>query len=273
MSWASSSERHAIFQYREEAQQRGVILLAPQAVGDPGDRGDPYLQPDGKQDMYRQWDMETDRDHILTILDDVLARFPVDRRRVALLGFSSGCEMGWRLLAARPETFCFFGGAGNGFRHGKPPAPERALRQAARHVPHFYAAGAEDDFAGPMFKTTARKLKQYCFELKTAFPPGVRHTLPSSIKTPLLAFLDEVRARGKAAEQTPGRPPSRRKGPSVGRRTAVYAAGGAVRYCDAWRCAVCAAASAERTLTASVSVRVFLCVSAPLREENEEGRG
>lgn len=184
---------HAIYQYRLEAKKRNVILLAPQGTGDKD--GEYIREFDHKKAYYRFIDMKTDRDHILIILDEVERKFSIDKNRVALLGFSAGCEMGWRLLAARPDTFYFFGGVANGFRHGVPPGGESGLRKAAAHVPHFYAAGKDDDFSRPMFKSTAVKLKQYGFELKTLYVPGVGHDLPPSIQLPLLAYMDQVRKR------------------------------------------------------------------------------
>jgi predicted esterase len=212
---------HAIYQYREEAPQREVFLLAPQANG-WSDLS--YVRPDGKKDLYRAWDMRKDPARIFSVMDEVLHKYPILAKRIALLGFSSGCEMGWRLLAARPKVFCFFGGVANGFKRGKPPVPEAALRLAAHHVPHFYAAGRDDDFAGPMFKTTARMLKAEGFELRTVNPAGVGHDLPSSIKNPLLAFLDEVRARRKDSigRRPEAIPPKR--GSRLNRRLVVLAA-------------------------------------------------
>jgi len=183
---------HAIYQYRLEAQQRDVFLLAPQA---PETDGIAYIRPDGRIDRYGFWNMRMDTRAVLTVLEDVQGRYPIDRNRIALLGFSAGCKMGWYLLAARPKLFCFFGGVANGFKHGHPPVSLKALRLAARHVPHFYAAGQADPFAGPMFYGTVRRLRACGFELRTAYPVGVGHDLPPSIKTPLLAFLDTVRAR------------------------------------------------------------------------------
>jgi predicted esterase len=145
--------------------------------------------------------MVRDDAHILATLDEVLHRYPIDCKRIVLLGFSAGCEMGWRLLAARPQTFCFFAGVANGFKQGGPPVREAALRRAAHHVPHFYAAGQADAFAGPLFPGTARRLRVYGFELKTANPAGVGHDLPPVITTPLLAFLDQVRARQKGTQE------------------------------------------------------------------------
>lgn len=183
---------HAVYQYRVAAQQHDVILLAPQASGWSAHS---YTRPDGKPDVYRAWDMRRDRDRILEVLDEVTAGYPISKQRIALLGFSSGCEMGWRLLAERPSEFYFFGGVANFFKNGKPPVSAAALRLAAAHTPQFYAAGKADAFAGPMFNVTARKLKSEGFELRTANPAGVGHDLPPSIQTPLLQFMDEVRSR------------------------------------------------------------------------------
>lgn len=191
---------HAIFQYRAEAQQRQVFLLAPQADGEVNE---PYIRPDGKKDNYRCWFMQKDRPKIWKIIDEVMGRYSIQRDRVALLGFSAGCEMGWRLLADRPQAFYFFGGVANGFKNGKLPAPEAALRRAAQHVPHFYAAGGDDALAGPMYRGTMRRLREFGFELKTVYPPGVGHALPPSIKTPLLAFMDTVRNRARRGSSMP----------------------------------------------------------------------
>lgn len=197
---------HAIFLYREQALRRDVFLLAPQATGWTSR---PYTRPDGKHNLYHAWDMRRDRDTVFTVLDEVTRRYPIERKHVVLLGFSAGCEMGWRLIAARPEAFCFFGGVANGFKCGRPPADPNRLRIAARRVPHFYAAGRSDSFGGPLFPETERKLRQYGFELRTAYPAGVGHALPPSIQNPLLAFLDEVMA-GKtyAAERRRHAPPA-----------------------------------------------------------------
>lgn len=203
---------HAIYQYREAAEKREVFLLAPQGNG-WSDQA--YERPDGKKDLYRAWDMRKDRTRILETLDEVERSYPISKPRVALLGFSAGCEMGWRLLGERPEAFCFFGGVANGFKHGEPPTSDAALHRAAKHTPHFYAAGQDDDFAAPMFKATVRKLKAEGFELRTAYPRGVGHDLPPIIKDPLLAFLDEVRARQKASlEPEEESPPLKKREPS-----------------------------------------------------------
>jgi poly(3-hydroxybutyrate) depolymerase len=183
---------HAIYQYRDAAQQREVLLLAPQANGWSAL---PYERPDGTKDHYRAWDMKKDRARVMEALDEVVSTYPIRKDRIALLGFSAGCEMGWRLLSERPTSFYFFGGVANGFRKGKPPISEAALRNAAPHVAHFYAAGKADPFAGPMYKGTVRRLKSDGFELRTVLAAGVGHDLPPSIKMPLLTFLDEVRRR------------------------------------------------------------------------------
>jgi poly(3-hydroxybutyrate) depolymerase len=184
----------AIHQYREEAQRREVFLLAPQGNGETHGI---YIRPDGRRDAYHLLDTDRDRDRFLAVLDEVTAKYPIDRHRIALLGFSAGCTMGWRVLAVRPTTFYFFGGVANGFRQGRPPAPATAegLRRAARHVPHLYAAGRDDHLAGPLFQKTAQRLREYGFELRTLNPPGVGHELPPVIKAPLLQYMDEVRAR------------------------------------------------------------------------------
>ena len=209
---------HAIFQYREPAQQHEVFLLAPQGSG-WSDQS--YDRPDGKKDVYRAWDMRKDRARILEVLDEVQHTYPIANKRIALLGFSAGCEMGWRLLAERPTTFYFFGGVANGFKSGKLPISEKALRRAALHVPHFYAAGKADDFAGPMFARTVRRLRADGFELRTAYPADVGHDLPPVIKTPLLAFMDEVRARQKD-EPEPQRTSTPPHSTLSSKRTTVY---------------------------------------------------
>ena len=201
---------HAVYQYLEAAQQRDVFVLAPQASGWSAHS---YTRPDGKPDQYRAWDMRKDKARILEALDDVMKSYPFLKQRIALLGFSSGCEMGWRLLAELPTEFYFFGGVANGFKNGRSPVSEAALRLAAVHTPHFYAAGKADPFAGPMFEGTVRKLRADGFELQTANPARVGHDLPPSIQTPLLAFMDQVRARQKPeipkrAVALPGRRPA-----------------------------------------------------------------
>jgi poly(3-hydroxybutyrate) depolymerase len=187
------SAEQGIYFYYPEAQQRQVFLLAPQGTGDAAES---YVRTDGSRGVYRFLDKRRDPARILAILDEVIAQYPIDRQRVALLGFSAGCAMGWRLLAARPEQFYFFGGIANGFRHGRTPVNAARLRRAAKHTAHFYAAGQDDGFAGPMFGPTARRLRQYGFELRTGFPAGVGHAIPPAIKVPLIDFMDEVRARG-----------------------------------------------------------------------------
>jgi predicted esterase len=189
---------HAIFQYRQEALARGAILLAPEGTEGAGEY---YKLKEGGRGEYHLWDMRRDDLHVLTILDEVISRYRIDTRRIVLLGFSAGCEMGWRLLAARPAQFSFFGGVANRFKRGRPPANEKGLRLAAAHVPHFYGAGKDDPFAGPMYLATAAKLRSYGFELRTAYPAGLGHDLPPSIKTPLVRFLDEVRARSTFASR------------------------------------------------------------------------
>lgn len=186
---------YGIYWFRDEAPKRDAFLLAPEATEGGGEF---YLRPDGKRAEYHLWDMTADVPHVLTVLDEVLARYPIDRRCVALFGFSAGCEMGWRLLAARPEQFCFFGGVANRFKHGRVPGSEAALRRAAKHTPQFYAVGQGDPKMGPGFAVTARRLRALGFELRTANPRGVGHDFPPAIMQPLLAFFDEVRARSTA---------------------------------------------------------------------------
>lgn len=183
---------HAIQQYRDEALKRNIILLAPDATDKVKEF---YIRPDGKRAPYRYWFMKEDQATVWTILDEVLGKYSIDRNRVALFGFSAGCEMGWRLLASRPEQFYFFGGVANRFKHGRPPAPEAGLRQAARHVSHYFAAGRIDAYSGPYFKITVRKLKEFGFELRAENPAGIGHGLSPAEITSEMKFMEEVRGR------------------------------------------------------------------------------
>jgi predicted peptidase len=83
-----------IYFYFPEAQQRQVFLLAPQGTGDAAES---YHRPDGSHGVYRFLDMKQDQAHILAILDEIAENYPIDQQRIALLGFSAGCEMGWLL--------------------------------------------------------------------------------------------------------------------------------------------------------------------------------
>jgi len=183
---------HAVFQYSRAAKQRDVFLLAPEATEGAGEY---YTGVGAGKTEYHLWDMKQDPDHVLEIIDEVLNTCHIDRSRVGLLGFSAGCEMGWRLLAKRPAQFCFFGGVANRFKNGKTPPYATGLRRAAKTVPIFYGVGQEDAHAGPDYAVTLKILKSYGFRIQTVHPPKVGHDLPDLIKSPLLAYFDEVRSR------------------------------------------------------------------------------
>ncbi len=62
-----------------------------------------------------------------TLVDDVVARFPVARDRLVAAGFSQGGSMVWNLACFRPNLFAVFGAMAGGFWT---PAPAAARRRA-----------------------------------------------------------------------------------------------------------------------------------------------
>lgn len=77
------------------AEQRGALLLAPEAAGDSW-----HLTANG-----RKADFGADPARIDAALADLFAKAPVDPNRVILVGFSDGAGYGLSLALANPQLF------------------------------------------------------------------------------------------------------------------------------------------------------------------------
>lgn len=85
-----------------KADESGFLAVFPDAMPpDPSRPGqfrlNPQLWNDGSDRFYRGQKAPDDMAFIEAVLEDLAARFPVDRRRVYATGFSNGASMSFRL--------------------------------------------------------------------------------------------------------------------------------------------------------------------------------
>ena len=97
------------------------IVVAPQLPGD------------------QSW---TDTDRLTALVRDVAARYPVDRTRIYLIGYSMGAGGVWREAVAHPELFAAAAPAA-----AWTPEPNEAIAAALADLPIRIYHGTEDEVA------------------------------------------------------------------------------------------------------------------------------
>jgi predicted esterase len=156
-----------------ECQSRGWLLLAPRAG---------LLSPAP----------------VLALIDALAKRYPIDRRRLFLVGHSMGAAHAAALAQRHPESFAAVVALGG--------APRLSDPQLLRRLPFFLAAGTQDDLAITAArslhkKLAAEKLPHYRFR---EYPHLEHLTIVREALPDVFAFFDSL----AAPKASPPPPPS-----------------------------------------------------------------
>jgi polyhydroxybutyrate depolymerase len=116
------------------AEEEGFALALPRAIGE--------IWNDGRIRSPR-WPVDLDDVGYLTaVIDDAIARLPIDPRRIYVVGMSNGAVMAGRLACAKPDRIAAFAQVG-----GTVGVSAAADCHLARPVPILSVHGTADDYA------------------------------------------------------------------------------------------------------------------------------
>lgn len=133
---------------------------------------------------------------------NVIQRFPVDRSRVFIAGFSGGSRVALRLALGYPDLFrgAFLDAGGDPIGEPDLPLPPRPLFQQFRVSSRLiYVTGTHDDFHMTQQSSSVGSMRHFCMENVSTQPvAGLGHALaPPSVVAAALGALS-----------TPAPPPS-----------------------------------------------------------------
>ncbi|MBE7503714.1 MAG: prolyl oligopeptidase family serine peptidase [Verrucomicrobiales bacterium] len=141
---ADPARRWPLLLFLHGAGERGSDIWRVAVHGPPKivrDRPDfPFIVVSPQCPTGRTWSNE----ELLALLDDVIARYPVDRARVYLTGLSMGGYGTWSLGLAHPERFAAIVPICGGGDPLKVLLPDPQMAQALRTLPVWAFHGAKD---------------------------------------------------------------------------------------------------------------------------------
>ena len=108
-------------------------------------------------------------------------RYPVDRRRIYVGGFSGGSRVALRLAMAYPDLFrgALLAAGGDPLGAAVPPGPAELFRQFQEMTRLVYLTGENDGFHLEADKRSRHSLPEFCvFDVETRSVPWTGHELP-----------------------------------------------------------------------------------------------
>jgi len=107
--WDGTAALPVLLHFHGWARQGATVLKDGRITGAAAANGMLLLAPDGLGKSWRFWDPSSaDIGFAEAVLDDAARRWPVDRSRVVVSGFSYGAAMAWRLACARGRAFAAY---------------------------------------------------------------------------------------------------------------------------------------------------------------------
>lgn len=127
--------------WTEEADKQGFLAVFPDALArDPARKsrfaGNPQLWNDGSERFYPALSRVNDVQFLEAVLDDLIAKHPVDQNRIYVTGFSNGASMTFRFGSALSERIAAIAPVA-GVMWGEPSGLKRP-------VPMMYITGNAD---------------------------------------------------------------------------------------------------------------------------------
>ena len=163
------------------ADANAAVLLVPQAT-----------RPCGEGFC---WSFARDAAAIRALLAQVCASYPIDQRRIAVIGYSMGCTMGLWLLAQQPTTFATFaalamGSAFEPWEHDDGGIDRLGLQHSARTT-RLLLVVDQDDPAGTnaSFAANVVHLQAAGFDLVTLRPTAATHEVTADMHAAVLHHL------------------------------------------------------------------------------------
>ncbi|HKY54776.1 MAG TPA: alpha/beta hydrolase-fold protein [Anaerolineales bacterium] len=178
---AYANAEKALATFGAEAEERATFLLAPQATRPCGDG---YC-----------WSYARDAKAIHELIEATLARYPIDRTRLSLIGHSMGCVMALWLMAQNPRLFRFFAAVGMGspferWEYDDGGVDQKGLSVSASFTPILLAVDQSDPArAGVYFEDNLLQLRRLGFKVETFRPDAGTHDLTEEMKTAVLQAM------------------------------------------------------------------------------------
>jgi predicted esterase len=147
--------------WRRAASKKGAIVVAPWGHS-------PIYNGSSWTDLF-----EAETIVELTI-EWVAERYPIDRRRIVLSGFSQGGRMSYAIAVRRPELFAGVIPMGSGYvaSFNRPP-------QAGEHRPRYYFMVGDDDQSARQNRQAAADFEAAGYEVGLRVYPKSGHSFPT----------------------------------------------------------------------------------------------
>jgi len=190
--------------FRATGIAQDFIVCAPRGPYTGNDQVDPghvWLPEDVAGAGAGELGWQLSEELVLGAVEAVAAKYPVDLRRVLILGFSQGAQLAYSLGLHQPERFWGVAGIGGVIDPERHDVAE--LARAARST-RFLLAHSPEDRVVPFARCeeAARFLAAHAVPHEVVRYPG-GHVIPASVLERLAKWVGE----SAAAEQTPGADP------------------------------------------------------------------
>ncbi len=153
--------------WRPEARRLGAVLVTPQGL-------EPYAEG-------FQWGTVSETEQqVLAAIAYAEARYPIDRRRILLTGFSQGGGRSIAIALRRPELFAGVIVIASAIGPGTPFPPPPGTRP-----PPFVLMVGSRDGVLPHTRETAERFAEHGIVHKLVVFPGVGHTFPRDYRRQL----------------------------------------------------------------------------------------
>ena len=160
-----SSSEQALAEWRRYARERNAFLLAP--------HGSTRLAPRSTQ---ARWDLHRDPEEITEMVDEVSRRFRIDRKRLAIMGSSSGGAVAWSTVSKHPNLFRFIAVNSTPWTDAWEEIDRRGLWEAGKRMAMFYGRGeADPSFTHESFELGKRRFLDDGFRLSAVELKHVGH--------------------------------------------------------------------------------------------------
>lgn len=181
----------AVETWGPEAQKRGYVFVAVQGSA----------PPNVVREGCNSWDAVKDVENVNKIALKVAGEHGIDKKNIALMGFSRGGWMGMQTVAKHPDTFWFLGNISSMMWDGFDP---KNMAPAAKKVAVFYGIGKNDQQAFREFRKNTLALQALGFNLQALALDDTGHEV-NPLRRPMFEFYDQQftdRANAQASQNT-----------------------------------------------------------------------
>ncbi len=162
-----------IERWKEMADKKGYVIVAP----------------DSKEAAV--WGIPEEAPHVLAVLDAVKNGYPIEAKRVYVMGFSAGATFAYYFALTEPDIFAAAAALGGRLDWVEEQTRARAGMKAA--IPVLVLQGREDIMVSPDAADNAEStLKAAGYLVKKMVIGGLDHTYPSDVNWHAVKWFEKA---------------------------------------------------------------------------------